>query len=207
MDIRESYDSAAQVYAEHLAGELAYKPLDRHVLQRFAEEVRDKGRVADLGCGPGHVSQYLSEWGVRTVGVDISPAMIAWASDMYPSLEFDVGDMRDLDFPNATFAGVVSFYSIVHFNQAELTRVLREIRRVVFKGGLALFAFHIGDDVVHTEDLFGATVSLDFQFHRPETVIDALKVAGFELMERCEREPYEGVEYQSRRCYLLVRAV
>ncbi|HEX6863269.1 MAG TPA: hypothetical protein VF414_10665 [Thermoanaerobaculia bacterium] len=53
MDVRESYDSAAQAYAEHLASELDHKPLDRHLLNRFAEETRGRGLVADLGCGPG----------------------------------------------------------------------------------------------------------------------------------------------------------
>jgi hypothetical protein len=31
-DIRDSYDSAANAYAEHLFLELAQKPLDRHIL-------------------------------------------------------------------------------------------------------------------------------------------------------------------------------
>ncbi|HYU33725.1 MAG TPA: class I SAM-dependent methyltransferase, partial [Thermoanaerobaculia bacterium] len=61
MDVRESYDSAAEAYAEHLATELDHKPLDRHLLNRFAEEVRGHGLVADLGCGPGHVARYLQE--------------------------------------------------------------------------------------------------------------------------------------------------
>jgi trans-aconitate methyltransferase len=61
MDVRGSYDSAAAAYAEHLASELANKPLDRHLLNRFAEDVRGRGRVADLGCGPGHVTRYLRE--------------------------------------------------------------------------------------------------------------------------------------------------
>ena len=56
MDVRESYDSAASAYTEHLASELAHKPLDRHLLNRFAEATRDGGLVADLGCGPGHVA-------------------------------------------------------------------------------------------------------------------------------------------------------
>jgi hypothetical protein len=53
MDIRESYDSAAAAYALHLSAELERKPLDRHLLNRSAEETRDRGLVADLGCGPG----------------------------------------------------------------------------------------------------------------------------------------------------------
>lgn len=73
MDIRESYDSAAAAYAEHLSDELAHKPLDRHLLNRFAEETRGRGPVADLGCGPGHVARYLSQQGVAVFGVDFSP--------------------------------------------------------------------------------------------------------------------------------------
>lgn len=42
-DVRESYDSAARAYAEHLATELEHKPLDRHLLNRFAEAVRGQG--------------------------------------------------------------------------------------------------------------------------------------------------------------------
>lgn len=69
MDVRDGYDSAAEAYAEHLAAELDHKPLDRHLLNRFAEGARDRGLVADLGCGPGHVARYLHEHGVTVVGI------------------------------------------------------------------------------------------------------------------------------------------
>ena len=59
--IRESYDALAATYTERIFGELAGKPLDRHLLNRFAEDVRDRGLVADVGCGPGHVARYLHE--------------------------------------------------------------------------------------------------------------------------------------------------
>jgi hypothetical protein len=36
ISIRESHGSAAKAYAEHLASELLRKPLDRHLLNRFA---------------------------------------------------------------------------------------------------------------------------------------------------------------------------
>ena len=41
--IRTSYDSAAAAYVEHLYGELTAKPLDRNLLNRFAEEIGDRG--------------------------------------------------------------------------------------------------------------------------------------------------------------------
>jgi ubiquinone/menaquinone biosynthesis C-methylase UbiE len=206
MDVRESYDSAARAYAEHLATELERKPLDRHLLNRFAEAKRGGGLVADLGCGPGHVARYLSEQGVRMVGIDISPGMIRVARELHPALDFRVGDMMALDLPDASLAGVIAFYAIVHFKPGELGPVLREMRRVLSPGGLALLSFHVGEEVVHVDDLFGAPVSLDFRFHVPERVIEALESAGFTVMERIERQPYEGAEYPSRRCYLLAKA-
>jgi SAM-dependent methyltransferase len=206
MDVRESYDSAAEAYAEHLADELAQKPLDRHLLNRFAEEVRGRGLVGDLGCGPGHVARYLQEQGGTVLGIDLSEQMIQVARRLNPGIDFRVGDMTRLDLPDAALVGVVAFYSIVHFAPFELGAVMLELRRVLAVGGSALVSFHIGSEVVHVEDLFGAPVDLDFRFHAPKDVMDALQCAKLQVREHVEREPYEGVEYPSRRCYLFARA-
>lgn len=206
MDIRESYDSAAEAYAEHLAGELVHKPLDRHLLNRYAEATRVRGPVADIGCGPGHVARYLHEQGVSALGIDLSPEMIRVATGLHPGLPFRVGDMRQLDMADGSLAGVIAFYAIVHFVPTELAPVFREFRRVLAPGGFALVAFHSGDHLVHVDDLFGAPVSLDFQFHMPGDVEGALSSSRFTVIEHVEREPYEGVEYPSRRCYLLASA-
>lgn len=90
--------SVAATYTERIFTELAGKPLDRH-LNRFAEDVRGHGLVADLGCGPGHVAQSLHEHGARMLGIDLSPRMIDWARKRSPDIEFRVGDMRALDLP------------------------------------------------------------------------------------------------------------
>jgi SAM-dependent methyltransferase len=207
MDVRDSYDSAAEAYAQHLASELARKPLDRHLLNRFAEDVCGRGVVADIGCGPGHVARYLHDQGVNAMGIDLSPAMIACAARLNPGLDFRVGDMRNLQLPPSSLAGVVAFYSIVHFTTDELGGVMRQVRRVLASGGLALISFHVGAEVVHVDDLFGAPVNLDFHFHDPANVIAALRAAQFTVIEHAQRDPYEGAEYPSRRCYLLARAL
>jgi len=207
MDVRESYDSAAAAYAEHLSAELERKPLDRHLLNRFAEETRGRGLVADLGCGPGHVARYLSQQGVTIFGLDMSPKMVAIARNSNPDLDFRVGDMRHLDVSDGGLVGVVLFYAIVHCDSTELTPLFQEVRRVLVPGGLALVSFHVGDRVLHVEDLFGARVSLDFRFHMPDSVVVALRSANLAVIEHVEREPYEAAEYPSRRCYLVARAM
>ena len=139
-------------------------------------------------------------------GIDLSPEMIACARRLNPGLDFRVGDLRHLDLPDSGLVGIVAFYAIVHFESRELPVVMREMRRVMSSGGLALVAFHIGNESVHLDDLFGAPVNLDFWFHDPSDVIGALRTAPFAIMEHIEREPYEGAEYPSRRCYLLAKA-
>lgn len=205
MDIRDSYDSAADAYAEHLANELDRKPLDRHLLNRFAEQTRGRGLIADLGCGPGHVARYLRDQGIEVIGIDLSPEMIRVANRRNPGIEFRVGDMNHLNMPDGALAGAVAFYSIVHLSASELVSVLQEIRRVVVPGGMVIVAFHIGDQVLHVDDLFGARVSLDFHFHEPSKVIEACLTAQLAVIEHIEREPYEGAEHPSRRCYLLAK--
>jgi SAM-dependent methyltransferase len=203
--IAASYDSAASAYVEHLSAELARKLLDRHLLNRFAEEVRGKGLVADVGCGPGHVARYLHEQGASVLGIDLSPEMIRWATRRSPTLDFRVGDMRAVDMRDGALAGIISFYSIVHFEPAELPAVMLEFRRLLAPDGALLVAFHVGDQTVHVDELFGQRVSLDFRFHLPVDVARALGHGGFRVTESIEREPYEGAEYPSRRCYLFAR--
>jgi ubiquinone/menaquinone biosynthesis C-methylase UbiE len=205
--VRSSYDSAAESYAEQLFDELSRKPLDRHLLNRFAEEMKGAGRVADLGCGPGHVAKYLHDAGTAVIGVDISSAMIEAARRRISDVEFVVGDMRSLDFEDHELAGVVLFYSIVHFDGEELPDIFAECRRVVAPDALLIAGFHVGDEIMHLDELFGQSVSLDFRFHQPEVVAGALARSGFNVIERIEREPYPGAEHPSRRCYLIARAV
>ncbi len=206
MQLRESYDSAARPYAEHLASELDRKPLDRHLLNRFAEDARGRGHVVDLGCGPGHVAAYLHGQGAAVLGLDLSAGMITCARRLNPGLPFLIGDMLQLPLPSASLIGVVAFYSIVHFAPADLERPIAEFRRVLEPGGLALIAFHVGDQRVHVDDLFGVRVDLDFQFHVPADVAEVLRANRFSVVEHAEREPYEGSEYPSRRAYLIARA-
>ena len=57
MDLQTSYNRVAAEYVARIAGELAHKPLDRHILNWFGERVHGLGQVCDVGCGLGHVAR------------------------------------------------------------------------------------------------------------------------------------------------------
>jgi SAM-dependent methyltransferase len=204
-DCQTSYDVVADEYVRQIFDELQHKPLDRQLLDRFAARVRDVGPACDMGCGPGHVARYLQERGVQVCGIDLSPAMVERARRLTPDIEFRHGDMLALDTPDATWAGVVAFYSIIHIPRGDMARALGELRRVLRPDGLLLLAFHIGDHTVHLDEWWGQKVFVDFFFFRSDEIADYLRAAEFEIDEIIEREPYPDVEHQSRRSYILAR--
>ncbi|NNG00715.1 MAG: methyltransferase domain-containing protein, partial [Desulfobacteraceae bacterium] len=76
-DLQKYYDYRSADYAREHANELGKKPLDRELLIRFSRMVNSDAPVCEVGCGPGQISRYLFETGVRDIfGVDISPEMI-----------------------------------------------------------------------------------------------------------------------------------
>jgi len=78
----------------------------KELIHRFVKQLESKDLVLDLGCGHGRDVRYLAEEGVKHVlGIDFSERFIAKAKELtnlekYPSVEFRVGDMRDLGFQN-----------------------------------------------------------------------------------------------------------
>jgi SAM-dependent methyltransferase len=202
--LRRGYQTVARAYREHLIDELAAKPLDRAFLDAFAEGCR--GTVLDVGCGPGQIARYLASRGATVEGVDLSPQMIEEARASHPEIAFRVGDMFALPYDAHAIAGIAAFYAIVHLRSDELDAPFRDFARVLVPGGLVALSFHVGADIVHVDELFGAPTSLDFVQHRPEAVIDALARAGFTVEARLDRAPYPGIEYPSQRTYLLARS-
>jgi SAM-dependent methyltransferase len=204
-DVGDSYDRVAAEYALRIFGELEHKPLDRQLLDRFAERVQRLGPVCDLGCGPGHVARYLHDRGVQVTGLDLSAEMVEQARRLNPGIEFRRGNMLSLDLEDGAWGGIAAFYSIIHVPRTEIAIALAEMKRVLRPGGVLLLAFHVGDETVHLDEWWGQPVSLDFRFFRPEEMADSLRRAGFEVEEIVEREPYPDVEHPSRRAYIFAR--
>lgn len=206
---RRSYDRVAEHYAAEIGDELRYKPLDRALLDSFAE-LTEGGLVLDVGCGPGHVTAYLAARGSTVIGVDLSPAMcaIGLRAAMSP---FAVADMTALPFAAQAVTGIVSLYAVIHLDEHRRAGAYAEFARVLRPGGLALVAFHTGDVDTRTgqarkvTDWWGQPVELTFRFLDPADETVALTGAGLDLVARLDRQPQPGVEHPSQRSYLLMR--
>ena len=209
--VEASYDAVAATYAEQLGDELDGKPLDRALLAAVCELGAD-GVLADLGCGPGHVTRFLAQRHPSVLGLDLSPEMIAIARAGAPDLTFRVGSMLDLPLPDAALAAAVALYSVIHFTADERRLAFREIRRVLRPGGHLLVSAHVdgpdvaAGDVHRTDELLGHRVQLDHYFVAGDVLAAELTGAGFDVVARLDRAPVAGAEYPSNRTYVLARS-
>jgi ubiquinone/menaquinone biosynthesis C-methylase UbiE len=161
-----------------------------HAAQRL--NARAGERILDVATGTGWSARNVARGGAVVTGVDISPALLAAATDLSghirPPIEFRLGDAEQLPLDNAAFDGVISTFGVMFaINQAaaaaELGRVCRSGGRLVLatwapEGAVAEFFRVIAQhsdappppssplawgDPVYVEQLLGRAFELKFE--------------------------------------------
>jgi SAM-dependent methyltransferase len=203
---RAAYDTVAARYAENIPERYHSNPLHHAMISVFAELVRaaGDGLVADVGCGPGHVTAHLRSLGVTAFGVDLSPEMIALARDAYPELRFEVGLMDALEVEDASLAGVLANYSIIHTPPERLPGTLAEFHRVLAPGGHLLLGFPAYDGPAELAEAFDHTTALAYRYS-PDRVAELLLKAGLAEVARLVIAPGEDPKRGFPQAHLLTR--
>src|SRR5213080_1235206 len=102
------------------------------------------GRVLDIGCGPGLMTETLVERGGEVWGVDFLESALAWAraeaekASWGDRAHYVVGDAQALPFSAATFDTVIAMGVLEYLSDAQ--RFVSEARRVLRPGGLLVAA-------------------------------------------------------------------
>ena len=202
-----AYDLVAADYSEFHRTALASKTFDRAMLSAFSDLAKEApvGRVADLGCGPGHVTAFLDGQGLDVFGVDLSRQMVVTAQSEYPELQFLVGSFNALELEDNSLRGITAWYSIIHTPPEELPATLSEFSRVLEDGGYAIMAFQVGNERRRIEEGYGYSISLDAYRLDPSTVTDQLESAGLLVQTRLVRQP-DHSEKTPQACLLAQKA-
>lgn len=184
-DTRISYDTVAVSYAGQVRDALDRAPYLRSALALFADMVRGGGPVADVGCGPGHITALLHELGIDAFGIDLSPAMIDLARHDHPGLKFEVGSMTDLRLADASLAGLLAVWSLIHVPDEAIPPVFSHFRRVLHPGGPLLLGFHVGDESrLKTHGYGGHPMKVFVHRRRHDQMTAWLNDAGFAVETR-----------------------
>ena len=119
---------------------LSFRDLELIIHQHFPNSLFQSLNAVDYGCGAGRSARYLKSLGITKVdGFDISEDMIKQAQELDPlgnytkisSAEIPVSDsIYDLAF--------MSFVTVAIDKKNEISRVFKEINRILKKGGQIL---------------------------------------------------------------------
>lgn len=196
--VRASYDRVADAYVAMVEstglGDIRTHPWLQAMVDAFATSVAGLGPVLDVGCGPGLVTAYLAEQDLDVRGVDLSPGMIAHARRRYPTCTFDVASATDLDLADASYGGLLGWWSLFNLPRDVLPEVLAAFARALVPGGQLLVATHVGDEDVARTEAYGHEVTWTTYRWRPEQLAALLEGAGLSLVAelRLPAEPPIG---------------
>ncbi len=108
------------------------------VLERM--NIRPGQQYLDLGCGNGWATRLLAKAapGASSIGVDVSPAMVARAEELHSftiRARYEVAPFEQLAFGDAKFDGAFSMEALYY--AADLDPAIAELHRVLKPGGRA----------------------------------------------------------------------
>jgi SAM-dependent methyltransferase len=171
----------------------------------------EDARVLDLGAGAGHSYERLAPR--VTVGVDIDPGALAGQRR-----ETHVADMRALPFADGAFGAVLSVQSLEHVPDG--AAVLREARRVLAPGGVAVFVtpnrltFGRADEIIdpyhHVEyapEELRALCAATFAEVEMRGLFGSARYADFDRVEKARMERVLGLDVLGLRKRLPRRAL
>ena len=132
---------------EHDAASRRFEIIDNHV--KWIHDQVLKGnptRILDLGCGPGLYTNRLARLGHRCVGIDFSPASIAYASEQAEEAGLECTyiqqDIRTADYGDEYGLVMSIFGEFNVFRPEEAKGILEKAYRALVPNGFLLLEPH-----------------------------------------------------------------
>jgi SAM-dependent methyltransferase len=134
-----AYDADARAYADDWHDQPA--PVDLHAVVR---EFFAPGPTADIGCGSGRDTAWLSANGYPAVGYDASTGLLGEARRRYPELSFGEAELPDLDgIDSGALANVLCETVIMHLPAVDVAPSVRRMLALLRPGGTLYLSWRV----------------------------------------------------------------
>ncbi len=177
-----TYNKIADIYTDRYFDISPDQPL----VDRFLDLLEPEAKILDVGCGPGNFTQYLVSQGFQVEGIDLSEGMLASARGHLPHVPLQNMDLRDLTYPDNSFDGIFSAYSLIHVPAAEINKTLLGFHRVLTENGyLFILAQKGSPDHMADEPLMEGEKTF-VNFFYLDQLVNELTKAGFSIKQHVE---------------------
>lgn len=171
----QTYNQMAKEYDEETSD--FWERFPKTFINKFIELT--KGKVLDVGSGPGRDALLLRDCGLEVVCVDASGSMVEMTKDK--GLESVVGDFSDLPFKENTFDGVWAYTSLLHTPKSEIYKPILEINRVLKTSGIFGLGMIEGDSEEYRESS-GMNMPRLFSYYPKSEIEKLLHIYDFEIL-------------------------
>ena len=142
--IAQSYDESAVLYAKTWTKPHDWLEQERIFLKK---KFKDCSSILEVGCGPGHDSDFWNNQGKDILGIDISPTMVDIAKANYPNVNFKVANLFDIEI-GRQFDVVWCSYSLLHIPIELFNKVLRKIHSLLNKNGFLFLTMSVAPKTI-----------------------------------------------------------
>ena len=163
---------------------------------------RTADTVLDVACGPGIVAAAFARKAAEVTGIDLTPAMIdlareRCASERLDNVRFEIGDVEQLPYVDASFSVVLCRYALHHMLRPQA--VISEMARVCAPGGRLVVAdVVVGRDVAVAARFNEVERLRDPSHVRALTTSELLDLLRAADLERCAQAGFYPVSMELR---------
>ena len=204
---RQAYNLFAQEYHDLFRNEMNEKEYDRKFVDSFISRFKKDAVILDAGCGPsGHIGRYVFDKGIEVIGMDISEKCVEMARQFNPDMQFETGDIGNLEFEDGLFDGVISYYSIIDTPKNYIHNIFNEFRRVLKPNGYLLVTVKAGTTEGYIFHPLGDKVEIYMALFTEEDISNYYTEAGFVIEFIEKRNPYD-FEISNERIFAIGKKV
>jgi SAM-dependent methyltransferase len=147
-------------------------------IEQFLAMLKPEDLVLDAGCAYGRDTEYMKSKGYSVKAIDLSPALIARARELYPEIEFAIADVRSTGFTDNTFEGIWCNATLLHLNDEDMTKALQEFKRILKPNGILAVSLKKGESTRQFVEKFSSQSERFFNFKTHETFLEQLADVG-----------------------------
>lgn len=136
-EVFNAYGHRSAEYVQALGSMESTHAEDRQLVSRWGRQIN--GPIIDVGCGPGHWTDFLNSQGCDVRGIDPTEEFIASARRRFPDCRFDLGSVESLRADSTM--GILAWYSLIHHDPAGLDAALQKCSAALAPGGSFLVGF------------------------------------------------------------------
>lgn len=193
------YNQIAEDYANVFSEPSEY-------IDEFLELVPTNGKILDVGCGNGVDCLYVKQKGFTVVGVDMSAKMLEIARSKAPGIEYRQEDMRNLQFHENEFDGIIASCSLIHIPKQDIPQTLKQFAGFLKQGGAIYIQLQSGtSEEVFVDEPFKPDEKLFVNVISLDEIELLLHNTGFEIVHKHEIQSLKKEELDYTHLIVIAR--